>query len=104
MERVGLLHPRSAVSSIVRAWDRFWFRPEPTSTLAIVRIAFGVLTVLRTLTLVPDVGAFFGPGGVGAGQRGGGSEDRVPHPAGGRDRPGLPGVALPRRSADMERR
>ena len=46
------------------AWERFWFSPRPTSSLALVRIAFGVLTFLWTLSLAPDLGAFFGAGGL----------------------------------------
>jgi hypothetical protein len=46
------------------AWDRFWFAPEPTSTLALVRIAVGLLSLAWALSLLPDLLAFFSPGGV----------------------------------------
>jgi hypothetical protein len=69
MERLRVLQPQPALTAVVRAWDRFWFRPEPTSALAIVRIAFGLLTLAWTAMLVPDAGDFFGRGGLGAGQR-----------------------------------
>lgn len=46
------------------AWDRFWFTPEPTSTLALVRIAFGLLVTVWSVTLIPDLYAFFGEEGV----------------------------------------
>ncbi len=46
------------------AWERFWFAPRPTSSLALVRIAFGALMFFWTLALAPDLGAFFGAGGL----------------------------------------
>jgi hypothetical protein len=46
------------------AWERFWFQPEATSTLALLRIVFGVLVFWWTLSLAPDLDAFFGKGGV----------------------------------------
>jgi hypothetical protein len=47
-----------------RGWSRFWFEPVPTSTLALVRICFGVLVFAWTVTLTPDLGAFFTSGGI----------------------------------------
>ena len=49
---------------IIGAWSRFWFEPEATSTLALVRIAFGVVVVAWTLSLAGDLFTFFGPGGI----------------------------------------
>lgn len=46
------------------AWNRFWFEPQPTSTLAIFRIAFGALAFFWGLSLLPDFEAFFSPYGV----------------------------------------
>jgi hypothetical protein len=46
------------------AWEAFWFSPEPTSSLAIFRIAFSALTFLWTLSLLPDLDAFFSPDGI----------------------------------------
>ena len=46
------------------AWNDFWFAPEPTSVLALVRIAFGLVALAWSLSLLPDLGAFFGPDGV----------------------------------------
>jgi hypothetical protein len=46
------------------AWERFWFAPQPTSTLALVRIAFGVVALAWTASLAPDLTAFFGPHGL----------------------------------------
>ena len=46
------------------AWQRFWFEPEETSTLAIVRIAFGVLVFAWAVTLTHDAAPFFSDSGV----------------------------------------
>jgi Vitamin K-dependent gamma-carboxylase len=46
------------------AWQRFWFEPEETSTLALVRIAFGALVFLWALTLIPDASSFFSDSGI----------------------------------------
>jgi hypothetical protein len=46
------------------AWNGFWFSPQPTSTLAVFRIAFAALTFWWTLSLLPDLWAFFAPDGV----------------------------------------
>ena len=46
------------------AWNRFWFAPQATSSLAIFRIAFGALTFVWGLSLLPDFQAFFSPHGV----------------------------------------
>ncbi|MGI8904597.1 MAG: HTTM domain-containing protein [Solirubrobacteraceae bacterium] len=46
------------------AWERFWFNPEATSTLALVRILFGVVSFGWTLSLASDLGAFFGRAGL----------------------------------------
>jgi hypothetical protein len=45
-------------------WERFWFKPEPTSTLAVIRIVFGLLSFAWTLSLAGDLAAFFGKSGV----------------------------------------
>jgi hypothetical protein len=52
------------VTRPLSGWTRFWFEPVPTSTLAIVRIAFGLLVFAWTVTLTPDLSAFFTRGGV----------------------------------------
>jgi hypothetical protein len=49
-------------------WNRFWFAPEPTSTLAVFRIVFGALSFVWTLSLLPDLYAFFAPDGIEARQ------------------------------------
>jgi hypothetical protein len=55
------------VSALVSAWDRFWFAPQSTATLALLRIVFGVVTVVWALVLVPDIDAFFEPDGLAGG-------------------------------------
>ena len=49
------------------AWQRFWFEPEATSTLALVRIAFGLVVLVWTLTLIRDADAFFTSEGAAVG-------------------------------------
>jgi hypothetical protein len=46
------------------AWNRFWFVPQPTSTLALFRIAFGVITLGWVVSLIPDLQAFYSPHGI----------------------------------------
>jgi Vitamin K-dependent gamma-carboxylase len=46
----------------VAAWERFFFEPQPTSTLALVRIAFGLLILFWGLSFGWDLLDFFGPG------------------------------------------
>jgi hypothetical protein len=50
------------------AWLRFWFEPQSTATLALFRIAFGLLVTAWTITLAPNLFAFFGPDGIDPGQ------------------------------------
>jgi Vitamin K-dependent gamma-carboxylase len=52
------------VTRAYEAWERFWFAPQPTSTLALVRIAFGLMALAWTASLGPDLAAFFGPHGL----------------------------------------
>ncbi len=46
------------------AWERFWFAPESTSTLAVVRIAFAVVVLGWALAAGHDLYALWGPNGV----------------------------------------
>lgn len=46
------------------AWRHFWFEPEETSTLALVRIAFGLVVLAWTLSLTGDIEAFFTRSGI----------------------------------------
>lgn len=45
-------------------WDRFWFAPTSLATLAVVRIAFGLIMFLWGLAIAPDSLSFFSPHGV----------------------------------------
>jgi hypothetical protein len=49
---------------VLAGWNTFWFRPQPTSTLAVVRIAFGAVATLWTLSQIPALLTFYGPDGV----------------------------------------
>jgi hypothetical protein len=62
------------VNAVAQAWRRFWFQPEPTSTLALVRIAFGLVAMAWTVALLPGFSAWFGDDGI---------LPRHPAPAGG---------------------
>ena len=50
--------------TVAKAWDRFWFEPQATSSLAVFRIAIGAITFAWTLSLLPDLGAFFSAHGI----------------------------------------
>jgi len=52
------------LSDFGAAWQRFWFAPQPTSTLALFRIGFGVLATAWTATLAPNLFSLYGPDGV----------------------------------------
>jgi uncharacterized membrane protein YphA (DoxX/SURF4 family) len=52
------------VNRAAAAWERFWFRPVETSTLALFRIAFGIVVIAWTISLAPALYAFFGEDGV----------------------------------------
>lgn len=47
-----------------RAWQRFWFQPQPTSSLGLFRIAFGMVATGWTVSLIPNLFAFYGPAGI----------------------------------------
>jgi hypothetical protein len=47
-----------------RGWDRFWFAPQSTAPVEVLRIAFGVVVTVWMFSLVPVLGPFFGRGGV----------------------------------------
>jgi Vitamin K-dependent gamma-carboxylase len=49
---------------MVAGWQRFWFEPQETSTLALFRIAFGLVALGWTATQGPNLAAFYGPHGV----------------------------------------
>lgn len=45
-------------------WNRFWFAPTATSTLAVVRVAYGSLLLAWSLSLAFDLAAFFSGRGL----------------------------------------
>jgi hypothetical protein len=52
------------VKAIARAWERFWFEPTSVATIAVVRIAFGIVAFGWTASLAPDLMSFFGRRGI----------------------------------------
>lgn len=50
------------------AWQAFWFAPTPTSSLALFRIAFGLVVTAWTVSLIPDLFAFFSSDGIEPGR------------------------------------
>lgn len=56
--------PGGGVEHLVRRWRTFWFLPESTAVLGLVRIVFGALMVAWTLSLLPDLTRLFGEGSV----------------------------------------
>jgi hypothetical protein len=55
---------RNAAVGAVAAWDRFWFAPQSVSTLAVIRIAFGLLLLAWAGALGHDLLAFFSDNGL----------------------------------------
>jgi hypothetical protein len=49
---------------IVSAWNTFWFEPVSTSTLAVFRIAFGLVMCAWSITLAVDASSFFTTKGI----------------------------------------
>lgn len=52
------------IRGITEGWRRFWFEPQPTSTLGVVRIAYGIVALLWTVSLAPDLNTFFTRKGI----------------------------------------
>lgn len=64
------------------AWRTWWFEPQETSTLGVIRILFGLVVLAWTLSLLPDLRTFFAPEGIlpaSFGTRGGGVWTPVPY-------------------------
>jgi hypothetical protein len=53
-----------ALAGAAGGWNRFWFEPMSTSTLAVVRIAFGVVILAWAVSLAPDLFAFYSDDGI----------------------------------------
>ena len=49
---------------LIGTWQRFWFEPQETSTLALFRIGFGLVALAWTATLGPNLASFYGPHGI----------------------------------------
>jgi Vitamin K-dependent gamma-carboxylase len=62
---------RPPFASPVQAWRTFWFQPQPAYTLGLVRMAFGVLAIFWSVSLLPDLYQLFGPHGIVPRQPGG---------------------------------
>jgi hypothetical protein len=52
------------MTRLVAAWQRFWFQPESTATLVILRVAFGGLALMWTVTWAPDLFTFYSANGI----------------------------------------
>jgi Vitamin K-dependent gamma-carboxylase len=55
---------REHLAAALAGWNRFWFAPVSTAPLAVFRIVFGVLVFFWTLSLLPELSAFFTKGGI----------------------------------------
>lgn len=55
---------RSQVMSPIAAWRKFWFEPTDMTTLGLARIAFGLVVIAWTLSLLQYLDDFFGPSAV----------------------------------------
>jgi hypothetical protein len=45
-------------------WQRFWFAPQSTAPVEVLRIAFGLVATVWMFSLIPVLEPFFGAGGV----------------------------------------
>ena len=45
-------------------WDRFFFEPQSTSPMTLVRIGWGAVMILWSLSLLPDIDPFFTTGAL----------------------------------------
>jgi vitamin K-dependent gamma-carboxylase-like protein len=52
------------ISRLVLAWNHFWFQPVESSTVALFRVAFGLLALGYTLSLAPVLFAFYSDDGI----------------------------------------
>jgi Vitamin K-dependent gamma-carboxylase len=46
------------------AWDRFFFEPQSTAPMTLVRVGWGAVTAVWALTLLPDIDPFFTEGAL----------------------------------------
>lgn len=52
------------MTGAVETWERFWFRETETSTLALFRIAFGIVVLGWTISLAPALYSFYDDRGI----------------------------------------
>ena len=52
------------MSQVPGAWERFFFEPQSTAPLALVRIGVGLLSFAWAVSLAPDLSTFFSADGV----------------------------------------
>jgi hypothetical protein len=52
------------MNDVVQGWNRFWFAPLSTATLALIRIAVGVLSLVWAISLSGDVLTFLASDGI----------------------------------------
>jgi hypothetical protein len=50
--------------SFGQAWNRFWFTPRDPLVLSVIRVAAGLVALYLVASYSPDLGRFFGPGGL----------------------------------------
>jgi hypothetical protein len=55
---------RRPLATALKTWRMFWFRPQPAYTLGLVRMAFGVVAIGWTVSLLPDLYQLFGGNGI----------------------------------------
>lgn len=55
---------RASGSRLIAAWRTFWFEPTDMTTLGLVRIAFGLVVIAWTFSLLQYLDEFFGPRAV----------------------------------------
>ena len=58
--------------TLAERWERFWFAPTSTATLAVFRVAYGVVLLAWTAAIAPTAGSFFSRTGVLPSQPGSG--------------------------------
>lgn len=61
IDRAVIRPVRHWFSEGIRNWDSFWFTPTTNETLAVLRIATGVMLLYTHLVLATDLMAFLGP-------------------------------------------
>ena len=47
-------------AGLIKAWDRFWFRPTDPTTLGLIRILCGLMVLYIHIAYTPDLQNFFG--------------------------------------------